>query len=284
MHTGAFHSILKISVILVFILFLAHCEPKENVQLTVDAVDESAGDVPAYKIETPIATYYLEKEGVGLSSMIDRNGNDWISFHKKPGSGAGGEYRGFPNAVHRQDGNFFHPRNQSTQVSATSVEYEGPDRVTITGTSGNGNWKCRWDFYPERCDFTMTRMAPGYKYWILYEGTPGGEYNETDWWITSAIEEKTPLTTDHDGDIPDPEWIAFGDKDLNRVIYLAHHQDDNESDRFYQMQKKMTVFGFGREGLTKFLDTVPRRFSIGFIESAEYSEIAREIRQVFLSE
>jgi hypothetical protein len=39
------------------------------------------------------------------------------------------------------------------------------------------------------------------------------------------------------------------------------------------MEKQMTVFGFGRDGLTKFLDTVPRSFSIGFLETTHYSKI-----------
>jgi len=37
----------------------------------LDAIDESAGDVLCFKIETPMATYYLEKVGAGLSSMLD---------------------------------------------------------------------------------------------------------------------------------------------------------------------------------------------------------------------
>ena len=115
---------------------------------------------------------------------------------------------------------------------------------------------------------------------MLYEGTPGGEYNDSDWFITSAIEEKTPLTTRHEGDIPKPEWIAFGDQAVDRVLFLNHHQDDGHPDTFYQMNKQMTVFGFGRKGLTKYLTSVPQSFSIGFFEHTSHKYIKTHIKKL----
>jgi hypothetical protein len=252
----------------------------EAIRFTPDAIDASAGHLEAFRIETPTATYYLEKSGMGLSSMFDRDGIDWINFHPTAGSGAGGEFRGFPNAVHRQDGSYFHPMNEGTDPSTARVDYVGPDRVTITGTSSNGAWEGRWDFYRTHLTFTMTRMPVGYKYWVLYEGTPGGTYDDDDWWMTSAQEQKSPLTERHEGDIPAPEWIVFGDKHLNRVLFMAHHEDDEHPDTFYQMQQKMTVFGFGRRGSEKFLDSVPQSFSIGFVESTDHREISSALQRL----
>jgi hypothetical protein len=40
------------------------------------------------------------------------------------------------------------------------------------------------------------------------------------------------------------------------------------------MEHKMTVFGFGRKGIEKFLDSVPRQFSIGFVESSNHHELS----------
>ncbi len=251
-----------------------------TVKLTKNAVDESAGNLPCFKIETPVAIYYLEKEGAGLSSMIDKDGNDWIGFHPKPGSGAGGEYRGFPNAVHQQDGSFFHPKNKGTDPSTVEVIFESPEHVTFQATSKNTTWQARWDFYFTHCTFTMTRMPSGYQYWVLYEGTPGGDYDDLDWWMTSAVNEKQPLTVNHEGDIPAPEWIAFGDLDIERSLFLLHHEDDEHIDKFYPMQKKMTVFGFGRDELTKYLDTVPQRFSIGFLETTEHRIISEFVMKI----
>jgi len=123
----------------------------------------------------------------------------------------------------------------------------------------------------------MTKMPEGFKYWTLYEGIPGGDYNDTDWWMTSAISEKQLLTKTHGEDIPAPEWIAFGDPKLKRSLYLYHHEDDAHPDRFYEMEKKMTVFGFGRKGIDKYLDSVPQSVSIGLLESDEHGEIGRAI-------
>ncbi len=250
-----------------------------TVRLTEDAIDGSAGDLPAYKIETPAATYYLEKSGAGLSSVIDRDGNDWLGFHPEPGSGAGGEYRGFPNAVHQQAGNYFHARNAGTDPSATTVTRRDPHHVTITAESSNGLWACRYDFTPQYCTFTMTKMPESYRYWALYEGIPGGDYDDHDWWMTSAVTEKQVLTQPHEGDIPAPEWMAFGDPDQSRALYLYHHEDDAHPDRFYQMHQKMTVFGFGRKGIDKFLDEVPQSISIGLLEVDTHEAISQAIRE-----
>jgi hypothetical protein len=56
-----------------------------------------------------------------------------------------------------------------------------------------------------------------------------------------------------------------------------HHEDDDHPDRFYAMQSKMTVFGFGRSGLNKHLDHVPQSFSIGFLETTDHAEIKRHL-------
>jgi hypothetical protein len=245
-----------------------------SVYLIENAQDAS---LPAYKIETPVATYVLEKTGGGLSSMVDRDGHDWLAFHPAPGSGAAGEYRGFPNAVHQQAGNYFHPKNQNTEPSKLTIERVEPDRVTISALSSNGLWACTYDFLATHCTFTMTRMPADKKYWVLYEGTPGGQYDDDDWWMTSAVKTPQPMTVNHEGDIPAPEWIAFGDPRLNRTLVLWHHEDDAFPDYFYQMERKMTVFGFGRKKTQKFLDNVPQRFSIGFLQTTNPAAISRAL-------
>ena len=257
----------------------ARDETNGAVILIEDAVDESAGGLACFQIKTESAVWFLEKSGAGLSSVIDRDGNDWINFHPRPGSGAAGEYRGFPNAVHQQAGNYFHPRNRATDPATTTVVGRGPDRVTITASSSNGKWACRYDFTSTHCTFTMTKRPEGMKYWVLYEGTPGGQYDDSDWWMTSAQSKPVPLTQRHSGDIRGPEWIAFGDDRMDRVLMMLHHEDDQHDDSFYQMQQKMTVFGFGRSGLQKFLDAVPQRFSIGFIESSHHATIGRQLER-----
>jgi hypothetical protein len=223
---------------------------RSEVRLTENALDESAGGV-LYKIETPTATYFLEKPAPD-SSMIDKDGHDWLGFEPTPGSRAGGEFRGFPNAVDNPAGSYFHAKNSGTAPSTTKVEHTSPQRVSISAVSSTGLWSCRYDFFPTRCTFTMTRMPANEKYWVLYEGTPGGQFEETDWWMTSGVAQPETDDQPHDGDIPRPEWIVFGDAKLNRVLFLLHHEDDAYPDRFYQMDKKMTVFGFGGKAWASF--------------------------------
>lgn len=269
----------RISLFIVFLIMIG-CSTDQEVVLTENGYDPSAGNLPCYIIETPSATYYLEKSGAGLSSLIDKDGNDWIGFDPKEGTGSAGEYRGFPNAVYKEDGSFFHPKNKGTDPSRMEVVANSADMVELMAVSGNGNWEARWQFYPSHCTFTMLKMPPDHQYWILYEGTPGGDYDDTDWYVTSSIQEKIPLTVNHEGDIPDPEWIAFGDKELDRTIVLFHHEDDSLTDRFYQMQKNMTVFGFGRNGIERLITSVPQSFSIGLVESTEYVQLQKFIEDI----
>ncbi len=67
-------------LLLLLLLGLNSCteQIEKKVRLT-NGVDESAGGDSAYIITTPSAIYYLEKEGGGLSSMIDKDGVDWLN-------------------------------------------------------------------------------------------------------------------------------------------------------------------------------------------------------------
>lgn len=255
--------------LLVFILWLTSCgEQNKNKVILKNGIDESAGDGPAYIITTPSTTYYLEKEGGGLSSMIDKDGIDWLGFHNKKGSAHKGEYRGFPNAIHKQDGNYFHAMNAGTDPSSSVVDIESSEHVRITFTSDNSQWQGQWDFYPDRCDFTMNKVSPGYKYWVQYEGVPGGEMDSTDYWFASADNKLHLIHEPFVGDLPAPEWMAFGDQRSPRMLFMLHHENDTFPDN-YVSRADMTVLGFGRENKDKFLTTA-QTFSIGFIEHTDY--------------
>ncbi len=254
---------IAVALLLTCAYLVSGCVTSATVSLS-HGTDTSAGGGPAYIVSTPSATYYLEKEGGGLSSMLDVDGVDWLGFHNEAGSGWKGEYRGFPNAVHKQDGNYFHAMNAGTDPSHSTVDIETDRHVRITFTSGNGQWQGQWDFYADRCDFTMTEVSPGYQYWIQYEGVPGGEMDPTDYWFASGVSERQLIDAPHTGDLPAPEWIAFGDVGSPRMLFVLHHTDDSHPDD-YVSRPDMTVFAFGRRDKNKFL-TAPGRFSIGFIE------------------
>ena len=241
-------------------------------------IDESSGGDAAFIISTPLGTYYLEKTGGGLSSLLDQDGVDWLGFHKAPGSAHKGEYRGFPNAVHRQDGNYFHAMNQGTDPSSAVVDIQTDNHVRISFTSENGLWEAQWDFFPDRCDFTMSKVSPGYRYWVQYEGVPGGSMDSTDYWYASSDSLAHPIDEHHEGDLPGPEWFAFGDQTSPRVLYMLHHEDDNHPDDYVD-RADMTVFAFGRQGKEKYL-TAAQTFSIGFIESTQRTVIENTIKKV----
>lgn len=269
----------RLAVFLAILVWLIPCVAQSEGKVRLShGVDESAGGGPAYIVHTPSAIYYLEKQGGGLSSMVDPEGVDWLGFHREKGSGWKGEYRGFPNAVHRQDGNYFHAMNAGTDPSTSVVNIESDAHVRITFTSSNSRWHGQWDFYPDRCDFTMTRVSSGFQYWVQYEGVPGGEMDGGDFWFSSADSNRHPIAEQRIGDLPAPEWMAFGDEDSPRVLYVLHHQDDEHPDD-YVSRPYMTVLGFGRRDKNKYLDTA-QTFSIGFVESTDYSTVDQAIRMI----
>lgn len=251
--------------------------PEDEISLE-HGIDSTAGGGESYIITTPSATYFLDKIGGGLSSMIDKDGVDWLGFHNKEGSAHKGEYRGFPNAIHKQDGSYFHAMNAKTAPSSSTIEKESASHIQISFISENKQWQGIWDFYTDRCDFTMSKISDGYKYWVQYEGVPNGEMDSTDFWFASADKEKHLITEPFLGDLPQPEWMAFGDKDASRILYMLHHENDDFPDN-YVSRPDMTVLGFGRENKDKFLDT-KQTFSIGFVESTNYAKIEQAIKAI----
>lgn len=267
-------------LILGIAMFIGACNsvPDENKVTLRHGIDESAGGLEAYVVSISNATFYLEKEGGGLSSMLDSEGVDWLGFNNIKGSGWKGEYRGFPNAIHKQDGNYFHAMNAGTDKSTSYIALETAQHVQIIFTSGNGKWQAQWDFYPERVDFTMTQISQGYHYWVQYEGVPGGDMDEDDFWYASIDDMAHPINKSFIGDLPSPEWFAFGDKKSTRMLYLLHHQDDKHPDN-YVSRPYMTVLGFGRSDKNKYLNT-PQTFSIGFVESTRYQDVQKNINVI----
>ena len=102
--------------------------------------------------------------------------------------------------------------------------------------------------------------------------------DEIDFWYSSADSESHLIDEKQVGDLPGPQWIAFGDVNFPRMIYLLHHDDDDHPDDYFN-RPYMTVFGFGRSEKERFLNT-PQTFSIGFVESTVYGEFESAIKRV----
>ncbi|MCI0418757.1 MAG: hypothetical protein L0387_16255 [Acidobacteria bacterium] len=227
-----------------------------------------------FKISTRSATYFYHKDGAGLASMLDKDGNDWISYH--PGGRSAGEFRGIPNL-----GDFAHPGYSGDKGARTQVLHQGPLKMTVTSENSAKTWVTRWEFYPDYARMTVLKNET--PYWFLYEGTPGGKLDEeTDFHVLSDGLRRS--NKEHwSGDILGPEWIYFGDGRLKRMLYLVNHQDDDATDQFWPMEGNMTVFGFGRQYRCcgRYLSAAPASFTIGFGEDSEFAAASRTINGVY---
>lgn len=223
----------------------------------------------SFKISTANAVFYYHKQGSGFAGMIDREGKDWISYH--PGGGSAGNYRGIPN-MGTPD---FHPGPGEGNKTSTLL-YNGPVRATILSETLDGQTACTWDFYADHATMTVLKKSNA-PYWILYEGTPFGQLDlaEDYWGISNG--ERLTIAEPWVGELPAPEWVYFGDKKCDRVLYLIQHQDDEALDQFWSMENNMTVFGFGRQYrcCDRYLTAVPAKLSIGFAETNRFPEIRR---------
>jgi hypothetical protein len=151
------------------------------------------------------------------------------------------------------------------------VVSQGPLCIRIASEAEGGKWACTWDVYPHFARLTV-RQAPK-PFWFLYEGTPGGKLDEDGDYYVLSTGEKFSAAARWDKDLPAPEWLYFGDKQLRRVLYLVHHADDAHVDAYWPMQGNMTVFGFGRNGLNKYLEKVPARFTVGLCDETDHGKV-----------
>ena len=122
-------------------------------------------------------------------------------------------------------------------------------------------------------------------YWFLYEGTPGGnpggQLDEVGGTCLRSDGTRTPLSERWEGPLPAPGWVCFGAGNVARVLYLVHHAADEAIDSYWPMKHNMTVFGFGRLGLEKFLTQVPARFTVGFAEEGTFERVQATIDSTF---
>jgi hypothetical protein len=246
----------------------------------VDGVEHE--DQESFKVSTPRATYYYHKRGAGFASMEDVEGKDWLSYNPGVGptsnSGSGGKYRGTPNMGHPEG--YCHP---GSDKSKSRLLADGPIKVTIESRSDDGKWASRWDIFPTYARMTVLKVS--HPYWFLYEGTPGGKLDEESDYCVRADGTRTLAGERWDGDISADgeagEWLCFGDPAVNRVIFLVHHEDDDKIDSYWPMNREMTVFGFGRKGIEKFMTAVPAHFTVGFCEDDDFDTVSKTVRSAY---
>ncbi len=243
--------------------------------VSVQRVQEHEGQ-ESYCVAAQNAIYYYHKFGAGFASLEDRDSYDWLSYNPGVGpesqSGSGGKYRGTPNMGHPEG--YCHP---GEAVSDTCILSMGPIKAALESQSHDGKMHCRWDIFPRYARMTVLKMR--LPYWFLYEGTPGGKLDMlTDKCIRVHGQEYIITRADEkwQGDVQTSEgleWLAFTDPPLNRSMYIVHHEDDEAIDSYWPMNQEMTVFGFGRLGLNKYMRATPACFTLGLTDSTDADQI-----------
>jgi len=227
--------------------------PSFTPQVTTDGQSSDQGK-SAIKVTTLNATYYLQYANGGFSSIVDKDGHDWIGFNPDSGSQSSGEYRGIPNMVFPGGG--FHP---GFDTATTTIVNSGPLKTTIEVSAqidkGNGPvpYKLRYEIFGTFVRTTV--IDAGASYWFLYEGTPGGELDNDDSVVRSDGQvtgiNDSWLDSDGLGTSNGEEWLYFRDNADDRYIYFVHNTTDNIVDSYHPQndggQGAMTVFGFGRD-------------------------------------
>jgi len=260
-----------------FHLHLGSAETAQTSRLVhvTDGVEHRGQE--SFMIESQNATYYYHKQGAGFASIVDKDGNDWLGY--RPGGGPAGEYRGIPNMGYPEG--YCHP---GKTVSNSRIISAGPVKVSIVSESDDKKMKCMWDIFGHYARLTVLKMRK--PYWFLYEGTPGGKLDvDSDYCVRPGTPHgvRTPASVKWDGDIAagsgSGEWLYFGDGD--RVLYLIHHEDDEIVDSYWPMRGEMTVFGFGRKGINKFMEATPAHFTIGLYDGSTYADVARVVDSAY---
>ena len=237
----------------------------QRVNLTDEVLDVEQA---SYRLQTDSGTYFYHKDGGGFSSLLDREGNDWISHSDE--DGAAGDFRGIPNLVHPDDGGYFHP---GRDTSTSEILQQGPLKATFVSSSVDGAWETVWEIYPAFARLTVMKAAGAY--WFLYEGTPGGVLEPGSDFVVRSNGATTLAAESWSGDISGGEWAYFSDPNAGRSLYFINQVDDAIVDSYYAMNGLMTVFGFGRDGNNRFLTATPQQFMMGFAEDTDWPRSLR---------
>jgi hypothetical protein len=154
-------------------------------------------------------------------------------------------------------------------VSSSTLRSSGPLKATIASVSNDGKWSGHWEIYPSNARMTVTKVS--HNYWFLYEGTPGGQLETGSDFVVRSDGTQTLASASWTGDIGGPEWCYFADGSMDRSLFLVQENDDGQTDSYYPMNGEMTVFGFGRQSLSKYMSTVPNRFRIGLMDERDHA-------------
>lgn len=229
----------------------------------------------SWQIETGSCTYIFHRRSGGLASLVDPEGKEWIGFTQTAGSA--GEYRGIPNLGRSEGG--FHPGRPGC---VSQLKQARDDRAVIQVDSEDRAWKTLWVFTETHLEIVVN--AVGHPHWFLYEGAPGGAYDESRCYGYSCDGARWRCDERWERRLPEPRWVYFQPEDSRRILFLqdAGARPADTVDSYWSMEGNMTVFGFGRlmdhrSPRWMHLNEVPSRFYVSLQEAPEQEGVPRHI-------
>lgn len=255
--------------------------------LGIEITEDNYAGAPHFIVKTKKATYYLDKEGGGLSRLIDIYGNDWINFKRYPWDiypeSASSSYRGIPNLVFESDdAGVGHPGRKKCYSFLVNEN-------TILTISKSGKWQWRWVFYEHYASISIEKTDHESKYWFLYEGPIAGEFKpEHMYWGTNLGGPRREINDFYKGDkiFANWHWAYFGDDRVKQILFVAMVKPDRQIDALgflgnsskgVDSEDGIVVFGFGRLGNSQPQLTDPHNtFYIGFLKRKVKNESVHE--------
>ncbi|MEO0733921.1 MAG: hypothetical protein AAFZ52_13875 [Bacteroidota bacterium] len=230
---------------------------------------------PHFRITTRMATYLYDPVAGGFSSILDREGKDWVSYKDKPWgeypASAASSYRGVPNLVFRGDddgaGHPGHKKCESRVVAENKIH-------TV---SLSGDWAWTWTFYKDCARLDVEKAPDDRPYWFLYEGPVGGSYQpRTTFWATDLDAPSYVINDHYQGKVQRGQfrYMFFGENQRPHIFFMLQLTPDTRGDHISYLGNKeigaanspdgMVVAGFGRAEGAKPLLTGTNSFLIGF--------------------
>ncbi|GAB5558908.1 MAG: hypothetical protein SynsKO_05550 [Synoicihabitans sp.] len=242
-----------------------------------------------FVITTAAATYKLDPVAGGFSSILDRNGNDWVAYQDPASAdypaGAAFAYRGLPNLVHGgEDSGAGHPG------FARCESWIESDRRIVSRTK-NQKWQWTWEFFDSHVQLNIDRIDGSRKYWFLYEGPIGGSYEpDRSFWGSdlSGPIDSHPDFYRGETRFDSFHWLYFGHQTNDQMLWIAQVEPDDQPDLYSQLGNTtaginspdgMTVAGFGRGPNTEPRLGRPLRFLIGMQDRTSHEQVAQHIER-----
>ena len=229
-----------------------------------------------FQIKTRTATYLYDPMAGGFSSILDRDGNDWVAFKDDDDpqypAAAATKYRGLPNLVFGgDDDGAGHP-------GFAKCESRVVGRNQIHTVSLSGKWAWKWTFYKDAARLDVFMVPDNRKYWFLYEGPVGGSYApRSSYWASDLTDVQYTIPDHYHGKVTRDQfrYLYFGEKNNPYVFFMAQATPDTQPDHLSYLGNEeigaadspdgMVVAGFGRAAGATPLLTGTNTFVIGFL-------------------